>query len=464
MRRAGRSALYRRAWGRARARFAAIDRYADLRAVPFVSGEDLRSMQQETDPSTWAACDRVRLWVSTSGTTGTPKWVPISDVDLEESERTSQRTLDTIGVLSPDERALGLNAPAPFYTDLLSCGGLGPTLEHGLRTQGTVVSFSELHNSLTFALRQGPCGFFAFPSVAMALAEGMITHLPELVRDQVKDHPWLAGPLTFVLQRIVHARPRNFLRFRWGVFSGEPLEPYRQAIRDAWGMESYEVYGMSELRATFCECAAQSGIHVWLDQCLPEIIPLAELERVEDHPDSKPTALPLWLAEPGLVGELVLTTFSDAMPLIRYRTSDLVQVVGTERCACGRLDPRIRVLHRADDIVNLGIVRFSLLAVGEALARLREHGRVADWQLRVTRKGYKPKLIVIAHATGVSVPELMAEDIRQALESIPTLREGLKANVVLEPEVRLDDRLAQQRTGGGKLRRLIYEREATVGA
>ncbi len=100
----------------------------------------------------------------------------------------------------------------------------------------------------------------------MALAEGMIARLPDLVRLLTKGKPWLARPLTYVLQHLIHPKPRHFLGFRWGAFAGEPLQPYREAIRQAWGMEGFEVYGMSELRTLFLECSAHAGIHLWLDR------------------------------------------------------------------------------------------------------------------------------------------------------------------------------------------------------
>ena len=82
MKRAARSALYRRAWGDSVERFAAIQDYAGLRGVPFVDGRDLRATELETEPSEWAASDTVRLWVSTSGTTGKALILANSSRDL----------------------------------------------------------------------------------------------------------------------------------------------------------------------------------------------------------------------------------------------------------------------------------------------------------------------------------------------------------------------------------------------
>jgi phenylacetate-CoA ligase/benzoylacetate-CoA ligase len=49
----------------------------------------------------------------------------------------------------------------------------------------------------------------------------------------------------------------------------------------------------------------------------------------------------------GATGEAVYTTFDrDATPVLRFRSSDLLEVTAT-RCACGRTSPRVRWLGRA---------------------------------------------------------------------------------------------------------------------
>ena len=457
LRRALRSALYQRAWGARAAEFAAAASYRDLCALPYISGKDFRATQMESSPAEWACCDHVRFWISTSGTTGTPKWVPISDADIEELEAHSLEDAATMGTLQPGQRMLGLNAPAPYYSDLQGYMSSIALIRHGVEGEMTVTSFLEIERSLGFALRQQAQAFTAFPSIAMALAEGLSARLPQVVEQLLQGKRWLASPLTFLLQHVVHLKPRHLTRFRWGLFGGEPLEPYRQPIHQAWGMESFEIYALSELRLVFFECYAHAGLHLWLDRCLPEIIPEAELEKEQRQAGYVPAALPVWQAQDGLAGELVLTSFSDALPLVRYRTADLVRVVGMARCRCGRSDPRIRVLHRADDIVNLGVIRFSLLAVGEQLARVQRCGRVADWQLRVGRMGYKAKLTVVVRAEGVSDTTGLAAEVRQALDGITALKEGLTNHLVAEPEVRVEAGLVGERTASGKLRRLIYE-------
>jgi phenylacetate-coenzyme A ligase PaaK-like adenylate-forming protein len=53
------------------------------------------------------------------------------------------------------------------------------------------------------------------------------------------------------------------------------------------------------------------------------------------------------------LGEIIVTTFRDLMPLIRYKLGDL-GVVLPDRCVCGRMAPRYRVLGRTDSVFIAG--------------------------------------------------------------------------------------------------------------
>ena len=82
---------------------------------------------------------------------------------------------------------------------------------------------------------------------------------------------------------------------------------------------------------------------------------------------------------PGERGELVITALhAEAMPLVRYRTGDLV-IVDDERCSCGRTHLRLQVLGKVAEgpwgrlSVNLTIIENILSRVGP----LRGNYRVA---------------------------------------------------------------------------------------
>jgi phenylacetate-CoA ligase len=81
------------------------------------------------------------------------------------------------------------------------------------------------------------------------------------------------------------------------------------------------------------------------------------------------TGVPLpW--QDGTTGELVLTHLErECQPLVRFRTGDIVTLVTTEACACGRATPRIQVKGRADDMVIVRGVNVFPGAVAAVLNR-----------------------------------------------------------------------------------------------
>src|SRR6185503_13133777 len=84
-------------------------------------------------------------------------------------------------------------------------------------------------------------------------------------------------------------------------------------------------------------CAKQDGVHLIESEFVFEVIDPATCEPVVD----------------GGQGELVATNLGRAgMPLIRYRTGDLVEL-DRSPCACGRTFARLKggILGRADDMV-----------------------------------------------------------------------------------------------------------------
>ena len=64
------------------------------------------------------------------------------------------------------------------------------------------------------------------------------------------------------------------------------------------------------------------------------------------------TPKPARKSKPGQKGELVITTLTkQAIPLIRYRTRDIVSI-NYETCKCGRTSPRIsKIVGRTDDMI-----------------------------------------------------------------------------------------------------------------
>jgi phenylacetate-CoA ligase len=132
--------------------------------------------------------------------------------------------------------------------------------------------------------------------------------------------------------------PKQDLFIKRAYLGAEPYsEQTRKKIEELLGIEVYNSYGLSEMNGpgVAFECEYKSGMHLWEDNFIAEII----------DPDTG-EVLP-----EGTNGELVLTTLQrEGMPLIRYRTRDITRFI-PGHCPCGRTHRRIdRIFGRSDDM------------------------------------------------------------------------------------------------------------------
>jgi phenylacetate-CoA ligase len=153
------------------------------------------------------------------------------------------------------------------------------------------------------------------------------------------------------------------------IHAGEPgasMPAVRGRIEHAFGARCFDHTGMTELGATGFTCQEQSGVHLIESEFIFEVL---------DPTTNRPV-------EPGQQGELVATNLGRAgMPLIRYRTGDLVQLA-TEPCKCGRTFARLAggILGRVDDMLIVrGVNVFPSVIEGV----LREFPEVTEFRVEV---------------------------------------------------------------------------------
>lgn len=123
---------------------------------------------------------------------------------------------------------------------------------------------------------------------------------------------------------------------------------------------------------------------------------------------------------PGELGEITVTTFRQASPLIRYRTRDLAAAVDTTRDASGL--PRITsVRGRVDDALK---VRGALVYPGVIEEVVVSHlRRGAEWRVELHRDaGRLDVLTVTAEHDDTSVSSLLADALAQQLSLRPVVR------------------------------------------
>jgi phenylacetate-CoA ligase len=283
---------------------------AQIGNLPFTEKDELRASRSEVDPiGTHLAVplsDVARIY-STSGTTGTPSYIPLTARDLDHWVTTSARSYAGSG-LKPGERVVTTYNAGPFVAGaaLAAFDRLG--LCHIPVGTGNT-------ERLMAAIR-------LLKPTAVVLTPSYALHLAEWARDRSVD---LAG--SSVKRILVAGEPGG----------GEPA--MRTSLEAAWGAKVTEAMGIGDISVSLWgECEAQCGMHLGGRGYV-------HVELID--PDSGRT---IPLAE-GAQGELVLTHLQNrAAPLLRFRTRDHV-IMWTERCRCGRTSPRVRCIGRTDDML-----------------------------------------------------------------------------------------------------------------
>jgi phenylacetate-CoA ligase len=159
------------------------------------------------------------------------------------------------------------------------------------------------------------------------------------------------------------------------ILSGEPagsIPAVKRQLESAWGARCGDTAGMTELGTIMIfECDHQpGGTHIIEDHYIEEVV----------DPDS---------GEPvpyGTLGERVVTSFGRGfIPVLRYRTRDMVVKVPHSACDCGRTYDLYAggIRGRWDD---MKLVRGTNVYPSAVEAIIREHDAVDEFQIYIWRR------------------------------------------------------------------------------
>ena len=288
-----------------------VCRFAEL---PFSDKKEILADQLEHQPFGSNLCAEpgdIRRVHKTSGTTARPLMIAMTEADIATTVASGARSF----------RAAGLSRGFTVAHCLNYCLWMGGYTDHqSLEAAGaTVVPYGVGNtHALVETIRQVRVNaIHCTPSYLTVLEEALLQEFGMQPRD---------------------------LGLRLGLFGGEGgLEnpDFRQRVESLWGIRAMNAnYGMADVLSILGgECSQRDGLHFMGQGAV-----LVEL--IEPQ-----TGAPVPI-ERGAEGELVLTNLlREAQPVVRYRTGDILAIVGHNRCRCGRRSFRFRVKGRSDDML-----------------------------------------------------------------------------------------------------------------
>ena len=267
----------------------------DLKLLPTTNKEDL---QQHNDDFNCVPVSKIIDFATTSGTLGDPVTFGLTDKDLDR---------------------LAYNEAISF-----ACAGI---------QQGDVV---QLMTTIDRRFMAGLAYFLGLRKMGVGVIR-VGAGIPELQWDSILKYKptYLITVPSFLLKMIEYAEKNGIdyknSSIKGAVCIGESLRNQdfssnvlAQKITDKWPIKLFSTYASTEMSTAFTECEHANGGHHH-----PELIIIEVLDD-NDQP-----------VENGMQGELTFTTLGiEAMPLVRFKTGDIVKV-HQEPCACGRNTQRV---------------------------------------------------------------------------------------------------------------------------
>lgn len=172
---------------------------------------------------------------------------------------------------------------------------------------------------------------------------------------------WLI--MKYLLRGINYSRLRQFLqRAKLGFSHAEALSPYLSKIKEAFPrLEMHDVFGAAEQWVQAIQVSVEKDwLSFFLRYSIPEIAPPEEVIKGKEDKNYRVKGVPWYEWKKGMRGELLLTRANECLPLVRYPTGDLIEVmdpaftfeVKLERGKMKITLPAIRTLGRAADSVD----------------------------------------------------------------------------------------------------------------
>ncbi len=328
----------------------------DLKKLPFTTKEELREaypLKHITFP------DKVVRIHTSSGTTGTPVINAMTASDVENWAEIVARCFFAAGVNKTDRIQI-------------------------------MPSFGLFNGGFGFHFGAQKIGAFIIPMGAgrTLLQLKFIKDFQTTVICSIASYP----------QRLIEVANQNDFDFsktnlRVAILGAETWsDELRARIETQMRVKTFDIIGMTETGGVGMgiDCEAKSGIHVWEDHYIAEIIDSSTLQPLED----------------GKEGELVITTLTrEGLPLIRYRTKDITKIISQDKCDCGRTHLRIsRLKGRTDDMLKVKGVNFYPSQIEQILLQYKTIGPYYQIVLE-NSKGKDEITIILEKTNGFSLED-----------------------------------------------------------
>mgnify|MGYP003542274809 FL=1 len=338
-----------------------INTLEDLQLIPTTTKEDL---QRNNDDFLCVPTNKIIDFATTSGTLGDPVTFGLTDNDLERLAYNEAISFDCAGINEGDIVQLMTTIDRRFMAGLAYFLGLRK-MKVGVIRVGAGIPELQWDSILKYK----PTYLITVPSFLLKLIEYADSHEIDYNNLGIKGAICIGESL------------RN------QDFSNSILA---DKITSKWNIKLFSTYASTEMSTAFTECEHGVGGHHH-----PELIIVEVLDN-----ENKPV-------NEGESGELTITSIGvEAMPLIRFKTGDIVKL-HTNPCACGRNTLRVGpVLGRKQQMIKYKGTTLYPPAMNDVL---NDFGTIDNYLIQIYTNDLGTDEIVIKIAVNSPTEEFLTE-------------------------------------------------------
>lgn len=339
----------------------AIKTLEDLSTLPVTTKEDL---QKYNDDFLCVPKNKIIDYATTSGTLGDPVTFGLTDNDLDRLAYNEAISFDCAGIKEGDLVQLMTTIDRRFMAGLAYFLGLRK-MKVGVIRVGAGLPELQWDSILKYE----PKYLITVPSFLLKMIEYAEHHTIDINSTSVKGAICIGEPI------------RN------QDFSDNTLA---QKITEKWNIKLFSTYASTEMSTAFTECEYGVGGHHH-----PELIIVEVLDE-----NNKPVSN-------GESGELTFTTLGiEAMPLVRFKTGDVVQL-HTDFCSCGRNTLRVSpVIGRKQHMIKYKGTTLYPPAMNDVL---NNFGTIENYIIEITTNDLGTDEIAIKIAVQNPTPVFLQE-------------------------------------------------------
>lgn len=355
------SPFYKRLFAGQNIDISKIKTLEDLHYLPVTTKEDL---QQYNDDFVCVPQHKIIDYSSTSGTLGDPVTFGLTDSDLDRLAYNEAISFACAGIAEGDVVQLMTTIDRKFMAGLAYFLGLRK-LKVGVIRVGAGIPELQWDSILKYK----PSYLITVPSFLLKLVEYAEIHGIDYHNSSIKGAICIGEPL----------RNQDF-----------SMNILSKKITEKWNIKLFSTYASTEMSTAFTECEHGVGGHHH-----PELIIIEVLDE-NNNP-----------VKNGEIGELTFTTLGiEAMPLLRFKTGDIVQL-HSDACTCGRNTVRVGpVVGRKKQMIKYKGTTLYPPAMNDVLS---DFDNIENHIIEISTNDLGTDEIVIKIAVKKQTPEFLQE-------------------------------------------------------